>query len=121
MERDYYVVFDTLDEPGGYRIPVNYAERITWSGMFIHSAPWSVWAQGSRNVSHGCVNVAPRNAAWIYRNSIVGDPVGISGTPIHARQGNGWTVWDMSWDEYVRGSALPAPQIKIPSLPTPTI
>jgi lipoprotein-anchoring transpeptidase ErfK/SrfK len=120
MERDYYVVFDTLDQPGGYRIPVNYAERITWSGTFIHSAPWSVWAQGSRNVSHGCVNVAPRNAAWIYRNSLVGDPVSISGTPIHADAGNGWTVWDMSWTDFMSGSVEPPDNATAPPVAMPT-
>ena len=23
------------------------------------------------------------------------------------QNGNGWTDWNMSWDEYVKGSALP--------------
>jgi lipoprotein-anchoring transpeptidase ErfK/SrfK len=121
MERDYYVVFDTLDKPGGYRIPVNYAERITWSGTFIHSAPWSVYAQGSRNVSHGCVNVAPTSAKWIYENSKIGDPVNISGTPVHARDGNGWTVWDVTWSDYLGGSALPAPTLDVPDNVTPSV
>lgn len=107
MERDYYTVFDTLGQPGGYRIPVNYAERLTWSGTFIHSAPWSVYAQGNRNVSHGCVNVGPSNAAWIFKNSKIGDPVSITGTPLHVKAGNGWTVWDMSWSDYIKGSAIP--------------
>jgi lipoprotein-anchoring transpeptidase ErfK/SrfK len=121
MERDYYVVFDTLDQPGGYRIPVNYAERITWSGTFIHSAPWSVWAQGSRNVSHGCVNVAPGNAAWIYNNSMIGDPVSISGTPVHAAPGNGWTVWDMSWSAFIKGSPVAPDSPAMATHATPTI
>jgi lipoprotein-anchoring transpeptidase ErfK/SrfK len=106
MSRQYYTVFDTLDQPGGYRTPVNYAERITWSGTFIHSAPWSVYAQGHFNVSHGCVNVAPANAAWIYKNSQVGDPVSITGTGRTVANGNGWTAWNMSWADFAKGSAL---------------
>ena len=120
MERDYYTVFDTLDEgPGGYRVGVNFAERLTWSGTFLHSAPWSVYAQGSFNVSHGCVNIGPSNARWIYYNSLVGDPVTISGTPRHAAAGNGWTVWDMSWADYVRDAVIP-PTLTLPSVLVPS-
>jgi lipoprotein-anchoring transpeptidase ErfK/SrfK len=121
MERDYYTVFDTLDEgPGGYRIPVNFAERLTWSGTFIHSAPWSVYAQGSFNVSHGCVNVGPTNAKWIFQNSLIGDPVSISGTPVHVAAGNGWTVWDMSWQNYIKDSPLP-PALTVPAALVPPV
>lgn len=121
MERDYYTVFDTTDQgPGGYRVGVNYAERLTWSGMFFHSAPWSVYAQGHYNVSHGCVNIGPANAKWIYQNSLVGDPVSISGTPRHAAEGNGWTVWDLTWETYLQGSAIPQ-TVSIPAVRTPQV
>jgi lipoprotein-anchoring transpeptidase ErfK/SrfK len=121
MERDYYTVFDTTDEgPGGYRVGVNYAERLTWSGMFFHSAPWSVYAQGHYNVSHGCVNVGPANAKWIYENSLVGDPVSVAGTPRHAAEGNGWTVWDLNWEDYLQGSAIPL-TVSIPTVRVPQI
>ena len=50
------------------------------SGEYIHSAPWSVADQGIRNVSHGCVNVSPANARWLFTSTIVGDPVITTGT-----------------------------------------
>lgn len=107
MERHYYTVFDTLGIPGeNYRVGVNFAERLTWSGTFIHSAPWSVYAQGHYNVSHGCVNVGPSNASWIYKNSQIGDPVTITGTGHPVANGNGWTAWNVSWADFVKGSAL---------------
>jgi lipoprotein-anchoring transpeptidase ErfK/SrfK len=115
MEKDYYTVFNTIGIPGeNYITPVHYAERLTLSGTFFHSAPWSVGAQGHTNVSHGCVNLAPANAAWIYRNGQIGDPVSITGTPIHAAAGNGWTMWDMSWADFVKGSAVGFPQFARP-------
>ena len=48
------------DTPGGYRTTVDIASRISNSGIFYHSAPWSVGDQGYRNVSHGCINMSPR-------------------------------------------------------------
>jgi len=115
MTRLYATVFDTLDMgPGGYRVAVNYAERLTWSGMFLHSAPWSVYAQGHFNVSHGCVNIGPSNAKWIYQNALIGDPVSVSGTRIHVAPGNGWTAWDMSWDDYIKDGVVPV-TVSVPS------
>lgn len=31
--------------------------------------------QGYANVSHGCINLSPDNAAWYYNNVGLGDPV----------------------------------------------
>ena len=36
------------DSPDYYRLEVEYAMRLTWSGEFLHAAPWSVGAPGSR-------------------------------------------------------------------------
>ena len=49
-------------DAGGYRVPVQFATRISNGGEFVHSAPWSVAQQGRENVSHGCVNLSPANA-----------------------------------------------------------
>ncbi|MGW4366384.1 L,D-transpeptidase [Nocardia takedensis] len=83
LEKFRSVVFDssTIGIPRnsseGYYIQGEYAERLTWGGVFVHSAPWSVDSQGYANVSHGCINLAPDDAAWYYSNASVGDPVTI--------------------------------------------
>jgi lipoprotein-anchoring transpeptidase ErfK/SrfK len=64
-----------LSHPDGYKILVDHAVRVTWGGVYIHSAPWSVGSQGYDNVSHGCINLGPDNAAWYYNQVGVGDPV----------------------------------------------
>ncbi len=64
-----------VDSADGYKIDVEWAVRIDNSGGFVHSAPWSVAAQGKRNVSHGCINLSPANAKWFYDNFGSGDPV----------------------------------------------
>ena len=111
MEKLASTVFDTTDTDGdeGYVMKIEFAQRITWSGQYVHSAPWSVGSQGRRNVSHGCVNVSPSNARWLFEKTLVGDPITVSGTEDKLDYGNGWTPWDLSWDEFKKGSALPVP------------
>lgn len=110
IEKLRKTVFDTFEELGpeeGYRTKIDYAQRLTWGGEFIHAAPWSEGQQGSVNVSHGCVNVSMKNGAWLFDNTRIGDPITVKGTERKLANGNGWTDWNMSWDEYVKGSALP--------------
>lgn len=64
-----------LSDPEGYKLTVNYAVRVTWGGVYVHSAPWSVGSQGVANVSHGCINLSPDNASWYYNQVGIGDPV----------------------------------------------
>jgi lipoprotein-anchoring transpeptidase ErfK/SrfK len=64
-----------LSDPEGYKLTVNDAVRVTWGGVYVHSAPWSVGSQGYANVSHGCINLSPDNAAWYYDMVSVGDPI----------------------------------------------
>ncbi|GIF06718.1 L,D-transpeptidase [Actinoplanes siamensis] len=111
MQKMAQTVFDTTDTDGasGYRTNIQYAQRLTWSGQYIHSAPWSTGSQGRANVSHGCVNVSPSNAAWLFNKTLVGDPVTVKGTEDELDYGNGWTPWDVSWEKFAAGSALPVP------------
>jgi len=111
MDKKESTIFDTTDTDGaaGYRETIAYAQRLTWSGQYIHSAPWSVGDQGHRNVSHGCVNLSPSNARWIFGKTLIGDPITVTGTEDKLVQGNGWTPWDLSWKDFIKGSALPVP------------
>ncbi len=111
MEKMSQTVFDTTDTDGasGYRTTIQYAQRLTWSGQYIHSAPWSTGSQGRTNVSHGCVNVSPSNARWLFDKTLIGDPVTVKGTGDKLDYGNGWTPWDVSWKKFAEGSALPVP------------
>ncbi|TDH56381.1 L,D-transpeptidase [Mycobacterium eburneum] len=64
-----------LNDPEGYLLDGEYAVRVTWSGVYVHSAPWSVDSQGYANVSHGCINLSPSNAAWYFNLVNIGDPI----------------------------------------------
>ncbi len=65
------------NSPAGYYEKVPNSIRISYGGAFVHSAAWSVRDQGVRNVSHGCVNISPADAAWFFGISKRGDVVDI--------------------------------------------
>ena len=92
-------------DPEYYRLLVRYAMRITDSGEFVHAAPWSVYAQGRQNVSHGCIGMSTSNAEWLFSRSAVGDVVEVVGTGREQNLGNGITVWNESWEEWLTRSA----------------
>ncbi|MFD2765038.1 L,D-transpeptidase [Micromonospora eburnea] len=110
MEKFDRTTFDTRGDPnGGYVVDVDDAQRLTWGGEFIHSAPWSEGEQGSVNTSHGCTNVSADAAHWLMGITQVGDLVTVKGTEVKLDQGNGFTAWNVTWDDFAKGSALPVP------------
>lgn len=112
MDKQRKTVFDTTDDPGNvdrYVVDIEYAQRLTWGGEYIHAAPWSVQHQGVRNVSHGCVNVSTANAVYLFNLTSIGTPVTVKGTERKLKPANGWTAWTVGWADYMKGSALPIP------------
>jgi lipoprotein-anchoring transpeptidase ErfK/SrfK len=109
MDKNKSELFKSTDPSDPYEQTVYYTQRTTTGGEYIHAAPWSEGDQGKRNVSHGCTNVSQANAIWLYDLTMIGDVYEVKGTPRKLQWGNGWTDWDKSWEEYVKGSALPAP------------
>ncbi|MFG3493726.1 Ig-like domain-containing protein [Streptomyces sp. NPDC047928] len=91
-----------------YDLPVYYATRVTWSGEYVHAAPWSVGSQGYANVSHGCVGMSTDNAAWFYENVRRGDLVTVVNSIGNEMDpfGNGFGDWNVPWDKWRKGSAV---------------
>jgi lipoprotein-anchoring transpeptidase ErfK/SrfK len=89
----------------GYDLEVPWSVDVTYSGVFIHDAYWSVGVQGYANVSHGCINTSPAHAQTYYNMEEPGDPVTVTGSPRAGTPGNGWTQWFISWSQWLRGSA----------------
>ena len=92
-------------DPEYYRLTVEYAMRVTYSGEFLHAAPWSVGSQGRANVSHGCIGMSTSNAEWLYGQTMVGDVVEVTGTSNKQNLGNGITVWTESWPDWLSRSS----------------
>jgi lipoprotein-anchoring transpeptidase ErfK/SrfK len=94
------------DTPLGYDENISLAVRVSPDGEFVHSAPWSVWAQGKQNTSHGCINVSPENAQYFYNTFSYGDIVDIRNTGVGLPFAAGYDEWGASWAKWVAGSAL---------------
>lgn len=85
---------------------VQWAMRLTYSGEFLHAAPWSVGSQGVANVSHGCTGMSTANAKFLYDLSRRGDVVVYTGTDRPMTLDNGYGDWNESFTEAKKSSAL---------------
>jgi lipoprotein-anchoring transpeptidase ErfK/SrfK len=94
------------DDPEYYRLDVEYAMRVTYSGEFLHAAPWSAGSQGLANVSHGCVGMSTEDAAWLFDLTKRGDVVEVTGSDRYMTLYNGYGDWNVDFAEYKEGSAL---------------
>ncbi|TNC22857.1 L,D-transpeptidase [Amycolatopsis alkalitolerans] len=90
-------------------VNVPWAVRISNNGEFIHGLAASVWAQGKKNVSHGCVNLSPARAKEYYDGVLIGDPVEITGSTQQLGPKDGdFSDWTYSWQDWTKLSALNA-------------
>ncbi|MEU6861359.1 Ig-like domain-containing protein [Glycomyces sp. NPDC046736] len=89
-----------------YETDVKWAMRLTFSGQFIHGAPWAADRLGNSNGSHGCINVSDAMGEWLYNFVRWGDPVVVSNTGLDVPQGDGFTAWSLDWDTFKSGSYL---------------
>ena len=96
-----------VSERYDYDLVSKWAVRISNNGEFIHANPDSTDAQGSSNVTHGCVNLSTEAAKEYYETALYGDPVEVTGTPValSAQDGDIWD-WTLSWDQWSALSAL---------------
>ncbi len=94
-------------DPDYYNIKgVRWAMRLTTSGEFIHAAPWSAASQGRDNVSHGCTGMSLADSKWLFQHSRRGDVVEYVNSPRPLETQNGWTDWNVDWDDWTSGSSL---------------
>ncbi|WP_181766707.1 L,D-transpeptidase [Streptomyces albidus (ex Kaewkla and Franco 2022)] len=91
-----------------YDLGVHWATRLTWSGEYVHAAPWSSGSHGVSNSSHGCTGMSTENAQWFFehvRNGVPVTHVNSDGDDM-APFGNGFGDWNLSWSKWKEGSAL---------------
>jgi L,D-transpeptidase catalytic domain len=75
-------------------------------GEFVHDAPWNTGNIGSANTSHGCVGLRPADMAWLYRQTMAGDPVIVTGSPKkYTELWNRYMDWNVPWPRWSAGNA----------------
>ncbi|MFE3070503.1 Ig-like domain-containing protein [Streptomyces sp. NPDC059247] len=91
-----------------YDKDVAYSMHLTWSGAYAHAAPWNAAYFGKANKSSGCIGMSTANAASLYRDVQVGDPFTVTGKDTKGLppQGNGYSNWNLPWQEWRKLSAL---------------
>jgi lipoprotein-anchoring transpeptidase ErfK/SrfK len=91
----------------GYDVVERWAVRMSNNGEFIHANPASSGAQGSSNVTHGCVNLSDDDAVAYYNSAIYGDPVEVTGSGVDLSPSDGDIYdWAIPWDQWQGMSAL---------------
>jgi lipoprotein-anchoring transpeptidase ErfK/SrfK len=101
--------FGVKTGPFAYDELVYWTTHVSYAGEYIHAAPWSVEQQGHSDASHGCLNVNTDNAIWFYNTFIPGDVLDVRNTGVALDPTDGLGDWNLSWDAWVGGSALPLP------------
>ncbi len=96
-----------ISQQYGYDVMEKWAVRMSNNGEFIHANPASASAQGSSNVTHGCVNLSLGDAKAYYDSALYGDPVEVTGTPVQLSPADGdISDWTIPWEQWKGMSAL---------------
>src|SRR6266536_1666692 len=89
-----------------YGEQIKLTAKISNTGEYFHEADWNIAAHGHANTSHGCINIGPANSRWMYDTFQPGDIVDVRNTPVRLAATNGNGAWTLSWDQWLKGSAL---------------
>ncbi len=99
MTSSSYGVTDPKD-PNYYDEVIKLCLRISYTGEFVHLADWNIGAHGRENTSHGCINVGPDHARWLYETFRLGDVVDVRNTPRRMALTDGVGDWTVPWDKW---------------------
>jgi lipoprotein-anchoring transpeptidase ErfK/SrfK len=91
-----------------YECGIKWDQRLTYSGEYLHSAPWNVHNIGHADSSNGCTNLLPSDAVKLYHFLRIGDVVQYpNATGPAMTMGAGYGDWNVSWTQWQTGGAVP--------------
>jgi lipoprotein-anchoring transpeptidase ErfK/SrfK len=94
-----------IDAPDHYVLHSQWAMRMTDSGEFIHDAPWNATHMGEDNASHGCIGLLTADMSWLWDNTMIGDPVIVTGSPVpYVGIDNRIQDWNVPWSKWLAGN-----------------
>ena len=100
------------NDPQYYDLKVQWDTRLSWSGTFIHGAPWDSHL-GLADVSHGCIHLTLDHAKTYFDLAQYGDIVNVLHTSrtiddLVSKGDPGASDWNVSWAQWLQGSAVGA-------------
>jgi lipoprotein-anchoring transpeptidase ErfK/SrfK len=95
--------------PGYHECGVQYTQRLTYDGEYLHAAPWNTYniAHGI-NSSNGCTNLYTDDAKKLYDFLEIGDVVqypNADGPKMGL--GDGYGDWNLTWAQWKTGGLYP--------------
>jgi lipoprotein-anchoring transpeptidase ErfK/SrfK len=90
-----------------YECGIKWDQRLTYSGEYLHSAPWNIANIGHRDTSNGCTNLLPNVAVRLYHFLHIGDVIeypNADGPPMTL--GRGYGDWNLSWSQWQTGGLI---------------
>ncbi len=91
--------------PNYYDLTLPWDVHLTSSGTYVHYSTGDT-NPGEDNNSHGCIHLSLGDAKWFYSYVKQGDPVTVKGEPQLAAPDNGYADYNLSWSQWLAGSAL---------------
>jgi lipoprotein-anchoring transpeptidase ErfK/SrfK len=90
-----------------YECGIKWDQRLTYSGEYLHSAPWNVRNIGHFDSSNGCTNLLPSDAVKLYNFLRIGDVVEYpNATGPAMSMGAGYGDWNVPWVQWQTGGAV---------------
>jgi hypothetical protein len=60
---------------------------------------------GEDNASHGCIGLLTEDMSWLWDNTIIGDPVIVTGSPVpYVGIDNRIQDWNVPWAKWLTGN-----------------
>jgi lipoprotein-anchoring transpeptidase ErfK/SrfK len=99
----------TMTGPGYFDAHVQFTQRLTYSGEYLHSAPWNIPnIKRGIDTSNGCTNLLPADAKHLFNILEVGDVVEYPNANGPAMQmSDGFGDWNVSWPTWQQGGSVP--------------
>jgi lipoprotein-anchoring transpeptidase ErfK/SrfK len=94
-----------MSGPGYHICNVQYTQRLTYGGEYLHAAPWNTShiAHGIDS-SNGCTNLTTADAKKLYGLLEIGDVVDYpNANGPHMTMGAGYGDWNVPWGQWLTG------------------
>jgi len=97
-----------MSGPGYHECGIKYTQRLTYSGEYLHAAPWNVaHIKTGIDSSNGCTNLLTNDAKKLYDFLEIGDVVNYpNANGKRMGMGDGYGDWNVPWGTWLTGGLV---------------